>query len=348
MSVDRITKSFSNADVKFDMGGEQGQFIAKFAELNVIDKDGDVLLSGILGPNSRNTGDAPLKVRIASWGHKWQELPVGRGEIYEEDGALYCAGKFFLNTEGGLETYTTVKELGDLAEWSFGFDIEGAEPGFFDGKEVRYLNRVRVFEVSPVLQGAGIGTHTVDMKSRKAAAPSSSLALVERTARWDSDAAKTRIAEWAQGDWAKYRKGFLWYDEANSGSIDAYKLCIADVKDNQLVAIPRAIFKAAHALSGGREDLGIPEGDIADLKRSVEAYYDAMRGEFNDLTLGAPWKSGESCELCGCESNYPTCVDCGMPKTDCDCWSSKNTQGTQTELLTYEVTRAKMLGVPFN
>jgi hypothetical protein len=58
-----------------------------------------------------------------------------------------------------------VKALGELCEWSFGFDIEQATPGMLDGKSVRFLNKTRVFEVSPVLQGAGIGTRTVDMKA---------------------------------------------------------------------------------------------------------------------------------------------------------------------------------------
>jgi hypothetical protein len=156
-------KSFAASEVKFDRDGAQGEFLAEFAKLNVVDKDGDVLLPGLLG-GAAGSGDGPFKVRIASWGHKWQELPVGIGDVYEQDGALYCAGKFFLDTASGLETYKTVKALGPLAEWSFGFDIEAAEPGQYDGRQVRFLKGVRVFEVSPVLQGAGIGTHTVDMK----------------------------------------------------------------------------------------------------------------------------------------------------------------------------------------
>ena len=158
-------KCYTPSSVKFDMGGEQGSFLAEFAKLNVIDKDGDVLLPGILGDMA--DGQVGVKVRIASWGHKWQELPVGKGEVYESDGSLFCNAKFFLDTEQGLQTYKTVKALGELCEWSFGFDIQVSEPGMVDGKNVRFLKRTRVFEVSPVLQGAGIDTHTVDIKGAK-------------------------------------------------------------------------------------------------------------------------------------------------------------------------------------
>lgn len=154
-------KAFTATGVKFASDADAtGEFIAQFAQLNVIDRDGDVLVPGIIA----GADAGPVKVRIASWGHKWHELPVGIGEVYEADGALYCAGKFFMDTEGGADTYRTVKGLADLGEWSFGFDILESENGQHDGKSVRVLKSLRIFEVSPVLQGAGIGTHTVAMK----------------------------------------------------------------------------------------------------------------------------------------------------------------------------------------
>lgn len=154
-------KAFTATGVKFaDDADATGEFIAQFATLNVIDRDGDVLVPGIIA----GADAGPVKVRIASWGHKWHELPVGVGEVYEADGQLYCKGQFFMDTDGGADTYRTVKGLGDLGEWSFGFDILESENGQHDGKNVRVLKSLRIFEVSPVLQGAGIGTHTVAMK----------------------------------------------------------------------------------------------------------------------------------------------------------------------------------------
>jgi HK97 family phage prohead protease len=135
---------------------QPGQFEAVFATLGVIDADGDVIQRGAFQPGQ--------KVRISSWGHKRQDLPVGKGAIYERDNEAICEGAFFLDTAGGRETYATVKNLGDLQEWSFGYDIEKSRLGEFQGQNVQFLERLIVFEVSPVMIGAGIGTRTVAMK----------------------------------------------------------------------------------------------------------------------------------------------------------------------------------------
>jgi phage head maturation protease len=73
-------------------------------------------------------------------------------------------GRFFLDTEGGKETYRTVKNLGELQEWSYGFDILKESYGEFDDRSVRFLEALDVHEVSPVMLGAGIGTHTTAIK----------------------------------------------------------------------------------------------------------------------------------------------------------------------------------------
>jgi hypothetical protein len=177
-------KNLGRAQVKFDMDGSFGQFKARFATLGVVDKDSDVILSGAVG-------DGRTPVRISYWGHRWSDLPVGKGEIYEEDGALVCEGKFFLDIDDAHDHYKTVKALGELVEWSFGFDIEEASPGEAGGRMVRYLKRLRVFEVSPVMQGAGIDTSTVDIKHAEAEAAEA--ADVEAPA--DTDQADADVAE---------------------------------------------------------------------------------------------------------------------------------------------------------
>ncbi len=139
-------------------GDEAGTFSAIFSRFNVVDHDGDVTM-----PGAFKDGQA---VRIAYWGHRWQDLPVGRGVIHQDDEKAWVDGRFFLQTQAGKETYETVKALSELQEWSYGFDILEGEPGVFDGQEVNYLRRLEVYEVSPVLLGAGIGTGTTDIKGR--------------------------------------------------------------------------------------------------------------------------------------------------------------------------------------
>lgn len=138
---------------------EAGMVKAVFATLNVIDHDGDIIMPGSI-PNGH-------PVRMSAYNHSsWQNaLPVGKGTISEVGDQLIFDGQFFLDTADGADTYKTVKNLGDLVEWSFGFDV--LEKGFANdnGTEVRLLKRLNVTEVSPVLLGAGIGTRTIDVKS---------------------------------------------------------------------------------------------------------------------------------------------------------------------------------------
>lgn len=138
---------------------EKGRFEAVFATLNVVDKDGDVITNGSI-ENGRD-------VRISAYNHSsWGgALPVGKGKIHERDNELVVEGEFFQSTDTGRETYETVKALGDLTEWSFGFDVTKAEPGIVEGQQVNFLQKMNVYEVSPVLLGAGVNTRTTAIKS---------------------------------------------------------------------------------------------------------------------------------------------------------------------------------------
>lgn len=133
-----------------------GSFRARFAVFNEVDLDGDVTLPGAF------TAGAP--VRIAQWGHNWGALPVGKGFLGTDDAKAWADASFFLNTTHGLDTYKTVKELGDLQEWSYGFDVLESDFGQFEGKDVRFLRKLKVHEVSPVMLGAGSNTGTESIK----------------------------------------------------------------------------------------------------------------------------------------------------------------------------------------
>jgi len=136
--------------------GQPGEFRAVFSTFNAIDHDGDVTVPGAF--------EEDQKVRISYWGHRWRDLPVGRGEIHQDEEKAWVDGRFFLDTEAGKETYLTVKNLGELQEWSYGFDIEKAETGEFEDQDVTFLRKLTVYEVSPVMLGAGIGTGTEEIK----------------------------------------------------------------------------------------------------------------------------------------------------------------------------------------
>jgi HK97 family phage prohead protease len=149
------TKQCGPVTLKAD--AESGEFRAVFSTLNVIDRDGDVTL-----PGAFTDGE---EVRISFWGHRWQDLPVGKGVIASDDKEAWVDGQFFLDTDAGRETYQTVKNLGSLQEWSYGFDVLDDASGEFEGQKVRFLKSLKVVEVSPVMIGAGVNTRTEAIKA---------------------------------------------------------------------------------------------------------------------------------------------------------------------------------------
>lgn len=149
-------KGFDRVEVK---DADKGLVTAIFSRFNVIDSDRDVTL-----PHAFTDG---AQVRISAYGHtSWEgALPIGIGTIRTTSTEALMDGRFFLDTQGGRDTFTVVKELGPLGEWSYGYDVEESEAGTFQGQQVRFLKKLKVHEVSPVLVGAGVATHTLSAKA---------------------------------------------------------------------------------------------------------------------------------------------------------------------------------------
>lgn len=152
------TKRLGLVEVK---SAAEGIVSAAFSTFNVIDHDQDVTLPGAFKDGQ--------PVRISAFNHgSWGmggALPVGKGVIRTTDAEAILEGQFFLNTAAGRDTFETVKELGALGEWSYSLHNVTAELGEWDGQPVRIIKAVDVHEVSPVLQGAGVNTRTLGVKS---------------------------------------------------------------------------------------------------------------------------------------------------------------------------------------
>lgn len=139
----------------------KGEIECTFATLNVRDSDGDVTL-----PGAFTEGES---VAVSQFGHTiWQgSAPVGRGTIHEVGDEAIFRGKFFMDVPAARDTFYTVKAMGEVQQWSYGFTTELAEYGEFNGQDVKFLKKLRVFEVSPVLRAAGVGTRTTSAKNHK-------------------------------------------------------------------------------------------------------------------------------------------------------------------------------------
>lgn len=153
MTVER--KGFTPGHFKLD---EAGSVEVAFAQLNVVDRDADLTVPGAF----------PAKnVPMSAYGHtSWMgELPTGKGAISEESDWALFKGQFLMETDQGRNAYHTVKAMADLQEWSYGYDPLEFAYETREGKSIRVLRKLDVFEVSPVLVGAGIGTHTRAIKT---------------------------------------------------------------------------------------------------------------------------------------------------------------------------------------
>lgn len=117
----------------------------------------------------------------------------------------------------------------------------------------------------------------------------SSLPLADAAHAWDGAGARARLWEWADGDYRKYRKGFLWWDSANAEQKGSYKLPVADVIDGKLTLIPRAVNAVASVLSGGRGGVDIPDADAS----KIEGLVKKMQERFGEKTAQQVNDSGE-------------------------------------------------------
>lgn len=150
------TKTFSRVEIKSE---DKGEVQAVFATFDVIDSDGDVTRPGAFEDGA--------EVLISAYGHtSWDgALPVGKGTIRSTKAEAILDGRFFMDTTAGRDTFTVVKEIGARGEWSYGYEPQEYSFGEFEGQRVRFLDRQKVFEVSPVLLGAGVNTRTLSAKA---------------------------------------------------------------------------------------------------------------------------------------------------------------------------------------
>jgi phage head maturation protease len=180
---------------------DKGLVKAVFSTFDVVDLHGDVTEPGAF--------DDGAEVFISAWNHgSWKEdiPPVGIGTIHASEKEAWVDAQFFLSDPEGRRHFDLIKEisaLGRRVEWSYGFDVEEAEKGERDGKQVRILRKLHVIEVSPVTRGAGKNTRTLAVKATAGAPSADEVAaavIAEMAKAAEQDAAERRAQEKAQRD----------------------------------------------------------------------------------------------------------------------------------------------------
>lgn len=268
-------------DLEVKQEGDQGLVENEFATLDVIDKDGDVTLLGAFGDQ---------RVRLAAWNHgSWMAglngLPVGKGAIHEEGDKAIFEGEFFMDTPHGLAHFNTVKGLGDLQEWSYSFNILDSGEGEFEGQQVRFLKRMEVIEVAPVLQGAGIDTRTTDIKGWpdvKAAIPVHTTEKAPEDTSWRrltlSDFTDQQWEELSDAQKRKIARHFAWAKEMPPATFGDLSLGHHRASDGAV------IWRGCTAAAARLNQTDIPESDVAGVRRHLAAHYRQFDRE-------PPWES---------------------------------------------------------
>lgn len=151
---------------------DAGHGLARIATLSAIDHDGDTYAPGAFG-------EQWAQILAA---HNWQTVPLGKARVFERGDEALAELHFNLATAAGREWHAALKFDLDgcdgtgsrhpVQEWSYGFRVLDAAHEERDGERVRVLKRLQVFEVSPVVQGAGIGTGTLAIKGARLKAES--------------------------------------------------------------------------------------------------------------------------------------------------------------------------------
>lgn len=143
---------------------DAGTGLARIATLSAIDRDGDTYAPGAFAWKEERHQWATLIP-----GHDWRSMPFGKVRVYEEGDAALAELKLNLDIQAGRDWHAALKfdlDTGNpVQDWSYGYDILEADFDQRGSERVRVIKRLEVYEVSPVVKGAGMDTGTLAMKS---------------------------------------------------------------------------------------------------------------------------------------------------------------------------------------
>lgn len=156
-------KSIDGLAVK---AGATGTAEVVIATIGVIDHDGDVVAPGAIGVQS-----VPILPA-----HNWASIPLGKARTREVGNQVIADLQFNLEIPEARSWHSAllfdVEHGPAVQEYSWGYHPTKHKPYEVEGRRARLLERVKLHEVSMVVQGASIGSRTVGVKCTECAASS--------------------------------------------------------------------------------------------------------------------------------------------------------------------------------
>ena len=146
----------------------KGEISVVFATMGIWDKDGDLALPGFYG--NQDVAFLPT--------HDWSHVPIGKGRTREDGDKAVADIKMNLDLQAAKDWLSAIKfDLKNgtpIQEYSYGFKVleGGSRMGEMLGRNGRILQPredgtpgCKIWEVSPVLVGAGEKTCTLSAKA---------------------------------------------------------------------------------------------------------------------------------------------------------------------------------------
>ena len=141
--------------IKAENVSETGLVSAVIGTLDVVDKDGDITMKGALGGQRH-------PVVISQYNHSSVmkgDLPVGKGYVEEVGNELQFSGQLFKSARA-QDIREVLTEMQEDQEWSYVGKDSKRSYTVKSGKNIRLLEKISIFEVSPVFKAIGVGTKT--------------------------------------------------------------------------------------------------------------------------------------------------------------------------------------------
>ncbi len=271
---------------------EEERTLVAWASTGVRDRDNEVIdpAGWVL--------DEYLKNPVVQWAHDYRSPPIAKALWVKKTtqggkkGLLFKA-RFQAVTQAGEEIWQLYRD-GFLNAFSVGFrSLEGEEVDPEQNDGVRYIHRkVELLEVSAVPVPANpdalvaaveagqfksaVVLKALGLEDAKTVVPYSPTTPAPEGRAWDAAAAVKRLRAWAGGEdisWAKYRKGFAWYDSKEPELFGSYKLPHHDIVGGELVVVWRGVAAAMAALLGARGGVDIPESDRRGVYNHLAKHY---------------------------------------------------------------------------